>query len=85
VVNGSIDLGRETQNLQVRVQPALGETLATGVLLANPTTGAIAWAMNKLLNNPFDQVFAFEYLVTGTWTDPKVDKQGTVAKPEERK
>ena len=67
------------------VQPTLGETLATGVLLANPATGALAWAMNKLLNNPFDRVFAFEYLVTGTWTDPKVDKQGTVAKSEESK
>jgi uncharacterized protein (TIGR02099 family) len=85
MMDGSIDLGRETQNLQVRVQPALGETLATGVLLANPATGAVAWAMNKLLNNPFDKVFAFEYLVTGTWTDPKVDKQGAAAKPEEKK
>lgn len=74
LMTGSINLAAETQNLKVRVQPALGESIATGVLLAHPATGAAAWVFNKLFGNPFDQVFAFEYGVTGSWADPKVEK-----------
>ena len=74
LMTGSVNLGAETQNLKVRVQPALGETTATGVLLAHPATGAAAWVFNKLFGNPFDQAFAYEYAVTGSWADPKVEK-----------
>jgi len=27
-----------------------------------------------VLKNPLGQIFAFEYTVTGSWTDPKVAK-----------
>jgi len=74
LMTGSVNLASETQNLKVRVQPALGESIATGVLLAHPATGAAAWVFNKLFGNPFDQVFAYEYAVTGSWADPKVEK-----------
>lgn len=74
LMNGSVDLGRETQDLKVRVQPTLGETVATGVLLVNPAIGAAAWLMNKVFGNPLDKAFAFDYAVTGSWSDPKVDK-----------
>lgn len=73
-MKGTVNLGAETQDLTVRVAPAVGETIATGVLLANPATGAAAWVFNKLFGNPFDQAFAFEYAVTGSWSDPKVEK-----------
>lgn len=75
-MQGRVDLAKETQNLRVRVQPALGETITTGVLLANPATGAAYWLANKLFGGPLDKVFAFEYAVTGSWSDPKVDKVG---------
>lgn len=76
-MNGSIDLGQETQQLKVRVQPAVGETIAVGAMLAaNPVAGAVAWAAQKLLKDPLDQVFAFEYAVSGSWQDPKVEKTG---------
>jgi uncharacterized protein (TIGR02099 family) len=74
LMNGSVDLSHETQDLKVRVQPALGETVATGVLLASPAVGAAAWVMNKLFGNPLDKAFAFDYSVTGSWADPKVEK-----------
>ncbi len=74
LMNGSVDLVRETQDLKVRVQPAVGETVATGVLFLNPPIGAAAWVMNKLFGNPLDKAFAFDYAVTGPWTDPKVEK-----------
>jgi uncharacterized protein (TIGR02099 family) len=77
LMKGEIDLVAETQNMRVKVQPALGESLAVGAMLAtNPVTGVIAWAAQKLLKNPLDRVFAYDYKVSGSWTDPKVDKLG---------
>ncbi len=74
LLSGQVDLAAETQNLKVRVQPAIGETLAVGAMLANPVAGAVAWAAQKVLKDPLDQIFAFEYAVTGGWSDPQVDK-----------
>ncbi|CAG0953595.1 hypothetical protein RHDC4_00242 [Rhodocyclaceae bacterium] len=73
-MSGSVNLAAETQDLKVRVQPTIGETVATGVLLAHPATGAATWVINKLFGNPLDQAFSFEYAVTGPWADPKVEK-----------
>jgi uncharacterized protein YhdP len=74
LMNGSVDLARETQDLKVRVQPSVGETIATGVLLVNPAVGAAAWVMNKVFGNPFDKAFAFDYAVKGSWVEPTVEK-----------
>lgn len=76
LMNGSVNLVSETQDLKVRVQPALGESVATGVLLIHPAVGAAAWALNKIFGNPLDRAFAFDYAVTGSWSDPKVEKLG---------
>jgi uncharacterized protein (TIGR02099 family) len=74
LMNGTVNVVNETQDLKVRVQPTFGETVATGVLLINPVVGATAWVMNKVFGNPLDKVFAFDYAVTGSWVDPKVEK-----------
>ncbi|HTJ96422.1 MAG TPA: AsmA-like C-terminal region-containing protein, partial [Rhodocyclaceae bacterium] len=57
-----------------RVQPALGETLAVSAMLIHPVIGGAAWLVQKVLRDPVDQVFAFEYSVTGKWADPQVVK-----------
>lgn len=75
-MKGSVDLSQETQNLTVRVQPALGESVATGILFIHPVTGITTWAVNKLFGRPLDQIFAYEYGITGSWVDPKVAKLG---------
>jgi uncharacterized protein (TIGR02099 family) len=82
MLSGQADLVAETQNLKVRVQPAIGETLAVGAMIANPVAGAVAWAAQKVLKDPLDQIFAFEYAVTGGWSDPQVEK--LVRKPPEQ-
>ena len=74
LLSGRVNLIAETQDLKVRVQPAVGETLAVGAMIANPVAGAVAWAAQKLLNDPLDQAFAYEYAVTGPWSDPQVEK-----------
>lgn len=76
-MSGTVSLPEETQNLHVRVQPVLGDTLAVGAMLANPAVGAVAWLAHKVLKNPIDQAFAFEYRVTGKWEDPQVVKVNT--------
>lgn len=79
LMTGTVNLGAETQNLKVRVQPAVGETIAVGTMIANPIAGAVVWAAQKLFKDPLDQAFAFEYGVTGSWADPKVEKIGQAA------
>jgi len=74
LLSGEANLVAETQNLKVRVQPAIGETLAVGAMIVNPVAGAVAWAAQKVLKDPLDQIFAFEYAVTGGWNDPQVAK-----------
>lgn len=74
LLSGQANLVAETQDLKVRVQPALGESLAVGAMLAHPAAGAIAWAAQKILNDPLDRIFAYEYAVTGAWSDPRVEK-----------
>lgn len=73
-ISGQANLVAETQDLRVRVQPAIGESIAVGAMIAHPVAGAVAWAAQKILNDPLDQVFAYEYAVTGSWSDPKVEK-----------
>ena len=83
LIAGQANLVAETQDLKVRVEPAVGESIAVGAMIANPVVGAVAWAAQKMLNNPLDQAFAFEYAVTGGWTDPKVEK--LTRNPQEKK
>jgi uncharacterized protein YhdP len=78
-ISGNVDLGRETQELKVRVQPALSSGISMGtaaLFLANPLVGAAVGAgtllAQKILNNPVDQLFSYEYSVTGSFDDPVV-------------
>ncbi|MES2771779.1 MAG: YhdP family protein, partial [Pseudomonadota bacterium] len=74
VMRGETDLQKETQQLEVNVQPDLGGGAALGVALINPLAGVATLLANKLFQKPLDQIFGFDYLVTGTWDDPKVEK-----------
>ena len=86
-LKGDLDLAKETQRLDVRVQPALSSSLSAGaavLFIANPLlglgVGAGALIAQKLLNNPIDQMFSYEYRVTGAWADPVVERiNGRVA------
>jgi uncharacterized protein YhdP len=80
VMRGEVDLKRETQRLTVNVQPDLSSTAAIGVGLINPLAGVATLLAQKALQGPLNQIFSVDYLITGTWDDPKVDKlAGTAA------
>ena len=73
-MTGQVDLSLETQNLSVTVVPQLGDSASTVVGLVNPVVGIATLLAGRLLKNPLGKMFAFEYAISGTWTDPKVEK-----------
>ena len=77
-IAGDADLARETQNLRVRVVPALGDSASTLVGLVNPLFGVATFIAQKLMKNPIGNIFAFEYGITGKWADPKVERIAVV-------
>ena len=80
LLSGNINLANETQNLKVKVQPALGESLAVGAMIINPLAGAALWLSQKLLQDPVGKVLSYEYSVSGSWSDPKVVQLGKEVK-----
>ncbi|HSV18409.1 MAG TPA: YhdP family protein [Casimicrobiaceae bacterium] len=91
-IAGDVDLARETQQLRVRVQPSLSSSVSAGaaaLFIANPLVGAVVGAgtllAQKMLNNPIEQLFAYEYAVSGAWDDPVVQRLSSrtaAARPE---
>ncbi len=85
-IAGETNLANETQKLRVRVQPTLSGTVSLGAaafLLANPILGAAVGAGTLLaqtaMKDPIEQMFANEYSVSGTWSDPLVERAGRSA------
>lgn len=79
-MSGVADLASETQNLRVTIQPRLEDTVAVaGALLGGPVVGVGTFLANKILQNPIGQAATFEYIITGAWADPLVNK---VVKPK---
>ena len=73
-MSGQVDLLLETQALSVRVIPQLGDTASTVLGLINPVAGVATLIAGRVLKNPVGKLFAFEYAISGTWSDPKVEK-----------
>jgi uncharacterized protein YhdP len=75
-MSGNIDLVGETQSLRVRVVPSVGDSLsvAGGLMLANPVAGIASFLAQRLFKDPLGQALAYEYAISGSWTDPKVAK-----------
>jgi uncharacterized protein (TIGR02099 family) len=80
-ISGTANLAQETQDLNVRVVPAVGDSVAAAAALAllNPIVGVGALLAQRLLKDPLGQLLAFEYQVTGAWEDPKVQRVGAPA------
>ena len=74
-MRGEVNLSGETQRLDVKVLPALSESVALGAAFLNPAIGIAALLAQKALNDPINQLAAFEYEVSGTWTEPMVLKK----------
>ncbi len=82
-ISGEADIAKETQQLKVRVQPSLSAGVSVGaamLLLANPIIGAAVAAgsllAQKVLQDPIEQIFSYEYVISGSWSDPVVERSG---------
>ena len=75
LMNGETNLANQTQDVVVTVRPALSNSVALGVTVLNPIAGAVTFAAQKVLGDPLGKVFSFKYHITGTWSDPLVDKE----------
>ncbi|MFO1319716.1 MAG: YhdP family protein [Burkholderiales bacterium] len=70
-MKGEVDIARETQVLDVRVIPSVQDSLAVGTAIAaNPLAGLAALLLGRVFDNPIGRAAAFDYHVTGTWSDP---------------
>ncbi len=75
LMSGDVDLNAETQKLRVKVFPSVSDSLSVaGALVAGPIAGIAAFVAQKLLKDPINQMAAYEYSVTGTWSDPQMAK-----------
>ncbi|OIR01065.1 hypothetical protein GALL_168620 [mine drainage metagenome] len=75
-MSGQVDLTRETQELKVRIMPSIGDNVSLLSFAAGPVVGVGVLLANKILRDPLDKLVSFEYNVSGSWADPKVEKVG---------
>lgn len=78
-MRGEVDLMRETQELKVRILPTIGDNVSILSFAAGPAVGMGVLLANKILRDPLDKLVSFEYNVSGSWADPRVEK---VAQPK---
>lgn len=62
-MSGQVDLGRETQQLRVKVNPQISDSVSVaGALIGGPIAGLAAFVAQKLLKDPLNEIAAYEYL-----------------------
>lgn len=77
MMEGSVNLNDETQDLHIAILPTLGASISTlSAFAAGPVVGIGTFIVSKVLGNPLDKLMSFEYNVSGTWTNPNVVKVG---------
>ena len=81
LMGGTVDLNRETQNLQVKVNPRISDVVSIVAMLGGPITALATFVAQKLLKDPLDGLISFRYAVTGSWADPVVTKVAAPTSP----
>jgi uncharacterized protein (TIGR02099 family) len=80
-MEGSSDIAKETQNLRVLILPEVDAgtaSLLAGIAL-NPAIGLSTFLAQLVLKQPLSRVNTQEFVIDGTWTDPKVTKVTSAA------
>lgn len=73
-IRGSANIASETQSLEVTVRPQLNAGLASIAYgaMVNPIIGLGSFIAQLALSNPLQQMFTYEFEVSGSWADPQV-------------
>jgi uncharacterized protein YhdP len=75
LIEGSANLVRETQKLKVVVVPEINAgTASLYVATINPLIGLTTYLAQMVLSKPLVRAGTSEFLVDGTWTNPRVTK-----------
>ena len=73
LMEGSADIARETQNVKVVVIPEINAGSASLIASAiNPLMGLTSFLAQVILRRPLIDANTQEFLVDGTWADPRV-------------
>jgi uncharacterized protein (TIGR02099 family) len=70
-IKGDVNYKDETQDLVVTIMPNVTDTMSVAALAGGPIVGAAAFVLQKLLNDPLNEVLTDQYRLTGSWADPK--------------
>ncbi|MFM9911914.1 MAG: YhdP family protein [Methylophilaceae bacterium] len=70
-ISGETDLAKETQNLHVKVQPSISDSLSLAALAGGPAVAAGAYIAQKLFKDPLSKLISYEYDIVGTWDEPR--------------
>jgi uncharacterized protein YhdP len=86
LLDGSVDIVKETQNLNVVVLPEINVGAASVAygLMVNPVIGLGTFLAQLVLRDPLTEAFTMEYQIAGSWKDPaiaKVDRRNRKASP----
>jgi len=75
LIEGSADLVKETQKLKVVVVPEINAgTASLYMATINPLVGLTSYLAQMVLSKPLVRAGTSEFLVDGTWADPRVTK-----------
>ncbi|MCL1886526.1 MAG: TIGR02099 family protein [Betaproteobacteria bacterium] len=75
LMNGSVDIVKETQNLHVAVLPEINAGIASIAYgLINPAIGVGTFLAQLFLKEPLSRAFTYEYQITGSWMEPNIQK-----------
>jgi len=73
LMDGQADIAKETQNLRMVVVPEINAGSASLIASAiNPVVGLSTFLAQLLLRGPLVNAATQEFIVDGTWLDPKV-------------
>jgi uncharacterized protein YhdP len=70
-IKGDVNIKDETQDLVVTITPNVTDTMSVAALAGGPIAGAAAFILQKILNDPLNEVLTDEYRLTGSWADPQ--------------
>jgi uncharacterized protein YhdP len=75
LMEGSADIGRETEDLRVVVVPEINAgTASLAYAIINPAVGIGTFLAQYFLRKPLIEAGTREFRVTGPWDDPKVER-----------
>ncbi len=76
LMDGAIDIAKESQNLHVAVIPEINVGAASVVygLVVNPVIGLGSFLAQLFLRDPLMRAFTVEYQIAGPWKEPVITK-----------